>query len=103
MRELSAIAHIVAERPQGGLRRRAISWLKARSRILRSRASALLARAAAAGTPPEGLFRATTPQDYAPLGRDCIHISRDELDTGSVAQRTLMHLETRCPNELERL
>lgn len=50
--------------------------------------------AAAAGTPTVGLFRCTTPEDYAPLGRDCIYISGDDLDPVSVAQRTLMHLQT---------
>lgn len=43
--------------------------------------------AAAAGTPVIGLFRATRPSDYAPLGRGCETIEGDALTPSQVAQR----------------
>jgi len=50
--------------------------------------------AAAAGTPTIGLFRATSPRDYAPLGPGCLALGPDQLDPSKVAERTLRHL--RC-------
>ncbi|MGN8158487.1 glycosyltransferase family 9 protein [Salinisphaera sp. SWV1] len=43
--------------------------------------------AAASGTPVIGLFRATLPSDYAPLGQDCETVADDELTPAHVAQR----------------
>lgn len=50
--------------------------------------------AAAAGTPTIGLFRATEPADYAPLGRQCVALSVRSLSAADVARRTLEHLRT---------
>lgn len=49
--------------------------------------------AAAVGTPTIGLFRATLPQDYAPLGRDCVSLGPEHLPAGYVAEYTLKHLQ----------
>lgn len=49
--------------------------------------------AAAADTPTIGLFRATSPQDYAPLGRDCVALGPERLTAGYVAEYTLRHLQ----------
>ncbi|MGB7757313.1 MAG: glycosyltransferase family 9 protein [Salinisphaera sp.] len=43
--------------------------------------------AAASGTPVIGLFRATLPSDYAPLGQDCETVAGDGLTPEHVAQR----------------
>jgi len=51
--------------------------------------------AAAAGTPTVGLFRATPPGDYAPLGRDCLALGADSLDPERVAQ--LVRQRLRAP------
>lgn len=48
--------------------------------------------AAATGTPTIGLFRATSPRDYAPLGQDCVALGPEQLAPGYVAKFTLRHL-----------
>lgn len=48
--------------------------------------------AAAAGTPTIGLFRATSPQDYAPLGPRCIALGPGDTPAWSIAESTLEHL-----------
>lgn len=48
--------------------------------------------AAAAGTPTIGLFRATDPADYAPLGRHCLAVATGSETAKGVAERTLRHL-----------
>lgn len=47
--------------------------------------------AAAAGVPVIGLFAATSPVDYAPLGHDCLTLT-PPLDADETAERTLAHL-----------
>lgn len=44
--------------------------------------------AAASGVPVVGLFRATSPRDYTPLGRDCISLEGERL-TPELTARTL--------------
>lgn len=51
--------------------------------------------AAAAGTPTIGLFRLTSPRDYAPLGQDCISLGPKELTVSHVAECVLGHLRRR--------
>lgn len=47
--------------------------------------------AAAAGVPVIGLFEATEPAHYAPLGRECLSLAAP-LDPAAVADRTRQHL-----------
>jgi len=42
--------------------------------------------AAASGIPVVGLFKATSPAAYAPLGQDCISLENDALTDHGVAQ-----------------
>ncbi|MDA3919660.1 MAG: hypothetical protein PF501_03085 [Salinisphaera sp.] len=51
--------------------------------------------AAASGVPVVGLFRATSPKAYAPLGRSCISIEGNKLDAGDVADAVLARLSHR--------
>jgi ADP-heptose:LPS heptosyltransferase len=50
--------------------------------------------AAASGTPTIGLFRATNPADYAPLGRHCLALSVHSRSASDVAECTLRHLRS---------
>lgn len=45
--------------------------------------------AAATGTPTVGLFRASSPTLYAPLGPNCLSLRGDELEPVRAAERTL--------------
>ncbi|MES1952976.1 glycosyltransferase family 9 protein [Salinisphaera hydrothermalis] len=51
--------------------------------------------AAASGTPVIGLFRATLPSDYAPLGQDCETVDGDGLKPEHVAARLAERLARR--------
>lgn len=51
--------------------------------------------AAATGTPTVGLFRASSPALYAPLGPDCLSLTDDELDPARAAERILAQWRTR--------
>ncbi|MGA8260893.1 MAG: glycosyltransferase family 9 protein [Arenicellales bacterium] len=55
--------------------------------------------AAAAGTPTIGLFRATDPAHYAPLGRRCLSLEPDSLTPDEVAEHTLRHLRELADEE----
>ena len=48
--------------------------------------------AAAAGVPTVGLFTATHPDAYRPLGRNCITLTGDVLDPAEAAAKTLAQL-----------
>lgn len=52
--------------------------------------------AAAAGTPVVGLFQATRPDLYAPLGHDCETVEGEALTPDGVARRLAEHLARRA-------
>lgn len=74
-----------------------LSALLARLDVFVAADSGPMHLAAASGIPVVGLFRATSPQAYAPLGQECISLEGDALTDAQVAQAVVARLPQQCP------